>query len=111
MAGVAVDSVETVRPRIFARVALALIHILGAVVTCEAVWTLAGEVTGAQAAGTVGTRRTHAGVVEVVTVFTRVPHGRLWAQTYVLVQVVEARAPVVAWRWKTPVRCSSAQQA
>lgn len=111
MAGIAVDSVETVRPRTFARVALALVYVLGAVEAREAFWAVAGELTGAQDAGAVGARRPYAGVIEVVTVLTHVPHGRLRAQTYVLVQVVEARAAVVAWRWETPVRCCCAQQA
>lgn len=111
MAGIAVDSVRTVRPRTFARVALALVHILGAVVAREAVRAVAGELTGAQGAGAVGARRHYAGVVEVVTVPPRVPHRRLRAQTYVFVQVVQARAAVVAWRWETPIGCRCAQQA
>lgn len=111
MAGVAVDSVQAVGPRTFARVALALVHILGAVEAREAVWAVAGVMTGAQGASAVGARRTFAGVVEVVTVLTRVPHGRLGAQAHVFGQVVEAGAAIVAWRCETPVRCCCAQQA
>lgn len=111
VAGIAVESIQTVRARTFARVALALVYILGAVVAREAVWAVAGEVTGAQGAGAVGARLPGAGVVEVVTVLTHVPHRRLRAQTHVLMQVVEARAAIVTWRWETPVRCCCAQQA
>lgn len=98
MAGIAVDSVQTVGPRTFARVALALVHILGAVGAREAVRAVAGEFVGAKGAGAVGARRPCAGVVELVTVVTHVPHGRLGAQTHVFAQVVEARAAIVTWR-------------
>lgn len=111
MAGIAVDSVQAVRPWTFARVALALVYIMGAVVACEAVRAVAGVILGTQGAGAVGARRQCAGVVEVVAVLTRVPHGPLGAQTHVLVQVVQACAAVVAWRRETPVRCCCAQQA
>lgn len=99
MAGIAVDSIDTLRPGTFARVALTLIHVLGAVETCEAVWAVADELSSTQLAGAVGAGCQYAGVIEIVTVFTHVVHWMLGAQAHIFIQIVKARSAIVAGRW------------
>lgn len=99
MARIAVDSIDTLRPRTFARVALTLIHVLGAVEACEAIWAVADELSSTQLAGAVGARCQYAGIIKIVTVFTHVVHWMLGAQAHIFIQIVKTRSAIVAGRW------------
>lgn len=63
MAGIAIDSVDTMGLNAFAGVALTLIHILGAVEPREALQAVAGELVQPGLAGTVAARCHYTGIV------------------------------------------------
>lgn len=87
-----------------ARVALALVHLLGAVLARESVGADAAVPRGAGRAGAILAGREGAGVVQLVAVLAHVSDPVLGTDAGVVVHGVHAGGSVVAGRGQTPVR-------
>lgn len=98
MAGIAIDSIDTMGLDAFARVALTFIHILGAVEPCETIWAVAGELVSPRLAGTVGAWCHDTGIIQLITVFAHVPHWSFGTQAHIVTQMVKTCGTIVAGR-------------
>lgn len=98
VARIAVDSIDTVGLITLAGVTPTFINTLGAVEPCETIRAEAGVLASSRFACAVAASCIDAGVIQVLTVFTCIPHWFFGAKAHVVAKVVETRAAVVARR-------------
>lgn len=98
VAGIAIDSIYTIGPDAFARIALTFIHILSAVGPCKAIWAVAGEIVSPRLAGAVCAWCHDTGIIQLITVFAHVPNWPFGAQAHIVTQMVKTCGTIAARR-------------
>lgn len=97
-AEVSVQLVHTQRTRLGARVALTLVHLLGAVVSCESIRAYAVVFPRSWGTGAVVTRHKGAAIVKFIAVFAHVQHTFSGTDTSIIIHGVHTGGPVLARR-------------
>lgn len=108
-AKVAIQLIYAQRARLGARIALTLVHLLCAVITCQSIWTDAAVFCGARGAAAFLTGGKRAGIVEFITVFAHVSHPLCGTDAGVVVHCVHTDGSIPAGSRQAFVCCGCAQ--